>query len=679
MVKFAEKVAIIGLDCAQPHLIEQHIEEGYLPNLKRLRDKGFFASDCLCPLPTITPPNWASIATGAWPGTHGVTCFDNPIPNATPSSKNVVQNWSSEVLQVETIWEAADKAGKKSIVLSYPGAWPSRMENGIVMGGDGFLPGEYRHALPSGSTFMDVCQDFVVSTEFLPRSVKGSFKTAKGWENLPEDSDDLVEMSFKVPFIGSPSDPEEHTWWLLLEDTTGKGYDTVTLSPTKNYADAFTTIKANEWSKKIITKIKMKDGSEEEVFFRCKSLVLSEDGEDFRFLVGNMVPTHGGTSTHPELFKKVAYETEASLHRTAGMNFYVADVIDLETWMEMNETVSEFLGDLAVSLIENNAWDIFAMHSHPIDWFYHGLMNEMDSDDPKVKQMAWDAHRRVYQSEDRLVGRIMEAAGPETLFAIVSDHGCVPDGPIYDSYAPLMDAGLFVPKDSTVNRIPIDPHAVSDDPAAKRFNEFLLRTWGIAGLEPDVEKCKAFPQRKTYIYINLKGRDPEGIVEPEDYEKVQREIIDALLTYRDPETGERPVALALSKEDARLLGLYGDRIGDVVYALYPEFSMQHGNILPTAKWKMGSLNSVLMLCGPGIKKASRQDKPCNLIDLVPTLCYAAALPVPNGAEGAIIYSALQDSYGPFKEINRLRKGIDRMEKALISEQENSAGLRHNCA
>ena len=57
--------------------------------------------------------------------------------------------------------------------------------------------------------------------------------------------------------------------------------------------------------------------------------------------------------------------------------------------------------------------------------------------------------------------------------------------------------------------------------------------------QPDVKKSKCFPQRTMYIYINLKGRDPEGIVEPADYEKVQQQIIDALYSYVDPATGQR--------------------------------------------------------------------------------------------------------------------------------------------
>ena len=52
MPKFSKKVAIIGLDCAQPQLMLDMIKDGYLPNMKKIIDNGFFADDCLCPLPT---------------------------------------------------------------------------------------------------------------------------------------------------------------------------------------------------------------------------------------------------------------------------------------------------------------------------------------------------------------------------------------------------------------------------------------------------------------------------------------------------------------------------------------------------------------------------------------------------------------------------------------------------
>ena len=191
-----------------------------------------------------------------------------------------------------------------------------------------------------------------------------------------------------------------------------------------------------------------------------------------------------------------------------------------------------------------------------------------------------------------------------------------------------------------------------------------IQTFRAITQQPDISKSRCFPQRELYVYINLKGRDPEGIVEPADYENIQQQIIDALLTYIDPTTGKRPVSLALSKQDARILGLYGDWVGDVVYAVYPWVAGQHGNILPSAEWGIGSLRGLLTFTGPGIKKGHRMERTCNLIDIVPTICYLMDLPLPRTAEGAVLYQAFKNPNLKSDEISKLKTGLARMELAL---------------
>ena len=64
----------------------------------------------------------------------------------------------------------------------------------------------------------------------------------------------------------------------------------------------------------------------------------------------------------------------------------------------------------------------------------------------------------------------------------------------------------------------------------------------------DWSQTRAIQSRSSYIYINLKGRDPEGIVEPADYEALREKIIDDLYAYRDPVHGRRVVAFAMTME-----------------------------------------------------------------------------------------------------------------------------------
>lgn len=74
-----KRAMLLGLDGADPVLIKRMIGEGRLPNMKRIMDSGAHTEnlDMLGIFPTVTPPNWTILATGNYPLTHGITCFQN--------------------------------------------------------------------------------------------------------------------------------------------------------------------------------------------------------------------------------------------------------------------------------------------------------------------------------------------------------------------------------------------------------------------------------------------------------------------------------------------------------------------------------------------------------------------------------------------------------------------------
>ena len=654
MEKTPKKVVVIGLDCALPALIEQHIKEGHLPTFKKLIEGGVIAENCLVPYPTITPPNWASIATGAWPGTHGITDFHMHVPGTTPDTTNVVQAFSSDRLQAEYIWDAADKAGKKCIVLNYPGSWPSKMKNGIVVGGSGLTVTEKRDGISGMTGKVNLCYDHLITTGFYPRAIKGSLRPANGWNGLPKKEQDPLELEARLDFRGAETEIAETSWYVLARQLGDNGYDRATLSPSRNFKDAFCTLAVGEWSPVTSTAIKMKDGATREAFFRCKLVELSDDAENLRFYISAMWSTSGWSN--PAEIAAELVSKEGAILPGGGVLGYAIDWFDLDTFVEINEYYTQWLADAASTLLSKHEWDVFFMHAHSPDWAYHMILTamypELNKDEAKRKE-AWAAHLRIYQAQDKMLAQILESCDKEALVILVSDHGAVADGPVFDPYKILVPAGLAVLQEKQQSIIP----------ATKR-GEGLMDELRTMGLRPDVKKSKCFPQRTMYIYINLKGRDPEGIVDPADYETVQQQIIDALLSFVDPATGKRPVSLALSKQDARILGLYGDRVGDVIYALYPWYSGQHGNILPAAEWGIGSLKGLLSFTGPGIKKGFRLERNCNLIDVVPTICFLMDLPLPAQAEGAILYQALKNPNMKTEEVTRLKAGLAQMEAVL---------------
>ena len=664
-----KKVAVVGFDCAEPHLIERHIREGHLPNFKKLFEEGVLASNCLAPFPTITPPNWATIATGAWPYTHGITDFHVHIPGNPLDYTHSQEAFSSNRCKAEFIWDAIDKAGKKSIVVNYPGAWPNHMKNGIVIGGSGLSIGENRDGMEKLNSTQMLCADQLVTTGYFPLGIKVKLEEKKSWKNTGKAGADPLGAAFELTFPAAAEKPAPTTWYVLAAQ--GKdGYDRVSLSPDTDFNKAFFTISVGEWSKKVFTTIKMADGSEREVFFRAKLVELSEDAQDLRLLITSLCQTEGWANPL-EICKEIASE-EGIFGHGGGVLGVSIGWFDLETFSEIHELHDLYLGDTVTTLLTKHPWDLFYMHSHPIDWMYHIIMTDMDPDTCRSKEAyekAWATHLRIHQSQDKMLGRIIEAAGKDTLFVLVSDHGAVADGAPFNPHAALEKAGLLVQSQTKTRNVAGINH--------ESMSSIMSKATSVSKTK-DMSKTKAVGQRTVHIYINLKGRDPEGIVDPADYEKVQQEIIDALYTYVDPNTGRRPVALALSNKDARIIGLTGPDAGDIIYAIYPEFGGQHGAQLPNAHWGIGDLKPLLALSGPGIKKNHRLERSCWLTDIVPTICYLMDWPIPAQAEGAVLYQALKKPNFKADQINKLKDGLARMETAL-QRGERQPWDKHECA
>ncbi|MBW2087103.1 MAG: alkaline phosphatase family protein [Deltaproteobacteria bacterium] len=542
------------------------------------------------------------------------------------------------------------------IVFNYPCSWPPRVKNGIVVGGAGLTPNEWRTADMLGlNSLVGLCIEQVITTSFQPLSRRIEFEEAEGWENTPEsEGEEDLAAEFRLRFSGGKDRVEPTTWYLLVQDSAGDGYDRVTLSPTRDFKDAFFTISKGEWSKKIYLDIKLVSGEVKRVHLRAKLLELSDDAEEFSLYL-SALGADNDEYTYPPGLSKEFKSDEGLMAYNGGYVAYSAGVIDLDTYMEINHFQNIWLADVVCYLLENKPCDLFTMHAHAPDWFNHAAITDMDpltQPDEQKREKAWNAERKMYQSLDEMIGRIVEAADKDAMIMLVSDHGAVADGPPFNPYLALEPAGLVVREEKKAES--------KGETDGRLVPDYFLQVvnW---------EKTKAYPQRECYIYINLKGRDPDGIVEPEEYEAVQQQIIDALLSYKDPESGKRPVALALSKKDARIIGLYGDRVGDVVYALNPFFGAQHGQQLPASEYGIGDQRSIMVMYGPGFKKGYRLKRNMWLTDVVPTICHALNWPMPEDVEGAIVYQVFEDPNFQLNEISKLRDGLAEMEKALAQQ------------
>ena len=78
------KILILGVDGMDPRLTRTFVDEGKMPSTAEFIKRGASRQDLrmLGALPTITPPMWTTMATGAYPMTHGITCFYRQSPES---------------------------------------------------------------------------------------------------------------------------------------------------------------------------------------------------------------------------------------------------------------------------------------------------------------------------------------------------------------------------------------------------------------------------------------------------------------------------------------------------------------------------------------------------------------------------------------------------------------------
>jgi predicted AlkP superfamily phosphohydrolase/phosphomutase len=622
------KVVLIGLDAATPDLVERFMGEGSMPNLQGLAERGIYADNCLCPFPTITPPNWTTIMTGAMPGTHGITDFFVHLPGEPLDL--IHPGLESQLRQAETIYEALERAGGSSILLNYPCTWPPTVPNTLQVAGDFLEVASPPLYLPAVFTNGEAWSQKTFTLFIQPQPI--AFRPAREWDHPPASVSALMEAEMvldndparsfmsAVPILaplGSGLMTSRRAYYLLAYDPDGHGYQRLLVAPERDGKAAIADLAAGEWSSLIRERFPGPEG-EAEGEFELSLLRMAPDLSDVAIALPGV-----------SYLKFPAYPAglDDELIERFGIPPHLLgpSVVGEDAFRHQASRQHRWLSDVARYLMPRAEWDLFMMHAHAIDFVQHDALKMADpatEPDPVLRRRYLDSLRFVYADLDLMIGEIVEAAGEEAAIIVVSDHGATAQpyphnlGRIFGINGGLLeDAGLTV-----YDSPPEDP----------------LR-------KVDWNHTRAIFQRTCHVYVNLKGRDPQGIVEPgREYEALRNYIIDLLLSYNDPVTGERPVSLALRREDARLLGLYGERVGDVIYATGDAFGgFEHGFQLPTSRYGISSLRSLLVMSGPGIIRSLRLNRTIGLEDIAPTAAHLLGIPPPAQCEGGIIYQALE--------------------------------------
>src|SRR5262249_22922618 len=153
------------------------------------------------------------------------------------------------------------------------------------------------------------------------------------------------------------------------------------------------------------------------------------------------------------------------------------------------------------------------------------------------------------------------------------------------------------------------------------------------------------------IYVNLKGREPDGIVEERDYDAVCEEIVGRLKALKDPLTGEGWAGKVLRREEIYA----GPRVADAPDIAFLPHDMRYlplGNADFTSnKFIVDAfgisgchrMHGVMIASGGPIAPGSRLQA-ANIVDVAPTILYLMDQCLPNDLDGRVLSEMISSEY-----------------------------------
>lgn len=641
----AKKLALIGIDSATLDFIQRFSQDGLLPNIARLMKRGT-TTETVSVLPVGTAENWRTIVTGAYAGTHGVTAMSMQKRGKALDDRE--SGFFSTYCRAEHLWDVAARVGKRPLLLKYTGSWPPTFPDGSGIQVEGFGDPEWNvHEISPRICFAnyDLASDCPHCTTpwWISRAFKTKVRPATGWRAVPASTLPHLEMKmvFRPRDYGlrgrTKHSGTEKVFYALVTARGGNGYDRVAVYESKDSQQPLAVLEPGHWSTWVKSDFQLPEGTKSGIF-RMKLMELTPGAEKLRIYFSQIFPASGWTRPDDlakELLEKIGPYQELSGILGPWLSYWV----DEDTILEELEYQAKWLGKAAQYLLSTKDWDMFFTQWHGVDHMAHGFLGGLDprsvAYDPAREELCWHIIRSAYQLADTIVGNVLDCVDHDTLVVVTSDHGHLPvRAPLSMGLGMGIDGGYY----NDINRA-LERHGLL---------EFKTDDNGIPVI--DWSKTKAALTRGNYIEINLKGREPHGIVDPTDYDDVRDQVIQMLDSLTDPETGDRITCLTVKREDAGFIGLDDESAGDVIFFTKPEYvghvhrrpptkrclSGNHHFYLPDPKFDLGMMHAVTIFRGPGVPEGVLREKPIRMVDIAPTVSWMLGIPAPVNSEGRVL-------------------------------------------
>lgn len=330
----------------------------------------------------------------------------------------------------------------------------------------------------------------------------------------------------------------------------------------------------------------------------------------------------------------------------------------------------------ALYLIQRKEWDFMMVHFLGTDRISHEFWHVLDEDhprhDPEEKKRLGNVILDFYRAVDTALGKILAALEEDTGIVIMSDHGFGGVKKFININVWLLKQGYLKlkRKPSTWVRYLLFRLGFNYD----RLGRLILRL----GLGKQAKKLgrarRESLQRKVFLslddvdwsrstvysmgnfgqlFINLKGREPEGIVAPgEEYQALLMDLQERLEALVDPETGEKVIEQMYQKDDI-YQGPYLEKAPDLMFLTremeYKVMGLSDFSSPRVFEPVFGTtghhrMDGILIGSWPGVFRQAEWKKGARIQDLAPTILYLMGEPIPERLDGEVLLDFLTPEF-----------------------------------
>ena len=518
-----KRFVILGLDGMEPSLVEKYMAEGKLPYFCKLREKGAYLR-LGTTLPPLSPVAWSTFLTGCNPGKHNIFDF------LTRSKQNYLPALSSVSIRGSSrSWKIGPyriPIGKPDIRLLRRGKpfWHLLGEHGIfsniIRVPITFPPERFRGVLLSAMCVPDL---------------RGSQGTFSYYTTRAEGEDDYiggerirVQRNGRVVrshLIGPENDMLESGGALRCPfevTVTGPGRATLKVCGETHELEAGCY---TPW-----VHVDFKAGPGIKIRGICEFLLLGTDPAFELYVTPIQIDPDRPAMpiSYPSVYSSYlakmqgSYATLGLAEDTWGLNGRVlGDDHYLHQCLEADRERETMFFDALEKVRRGLCVCVF----DGTDRIQHMFWRYIDPKHPAHDGQSSNQHRsaieELYERMDDLVGRTMQACDDDdTVLMVISDHG-------FNSFRRGVDLNVWLEQNGYLKLKP--------DGRGKKY---------LAGV--DWSQTRAYCLGLAGIWLNVRDREAEGIVPPEDADGLRDELCEKLVELRDDEKSEAAISRAFN-------------------------------------------------------------------------------------------------------------------------------------